>query len=187
MVIYGESWEYMGVFHEWGIPKFAGWFSSWNIPLKWIMTRGSPILGNSHIVFTYHQKDRTIIYNYLSRVLLWLTVPSFWCLSHSQNIIFYYHHLSSTGIFASKTCDNKTIGTFTNPWFLPWNLEENYSNKKSRAEFYAMIHASSHAQNQAQLTSSEVLGRCFNSQPQQHPSKRCPEKKKTSNPKTSDE
>ena len=31
-----------------GVSK-DGWFISWNIPLKWMMTGGTPISGNHHI------------------------------------------------------------------------------------------------------------------------------------------
>ena len=30
-------------------PKFS-WFISWKIPFNWMMTRGSPISGNLHII-----------------------------------------------------------------------------------------------------------------------------------------
>ena len=32
-----------------GTPKFAGWFFSGKIPSKWMMTGGTPILGNPHM------------------------------------------------------------------------------------------------------------------------------------------
>ena len=35
-----------GGFHNWGYPKFAGWLIEGKIPLKWMMTGGTPISGN---------------------------------------------------------------------------------------------------------------------------------------------
>ena len=30
-----------GPFLKWGYPKLAGWFISWKLPLKWMMTGGT--------------------------------------------------------------------------------------------------------------------------------------------------
>ena len=38
----------MGISINGGTP-IAGWFISWKIPLKWMMTGGTPISGNLHI------------------------------------------------------------------------------------------------------------------------------------------
>ena len=43
---------YMEVSIHGGSP-IAGWFISWKMLLKWVITRGTPILGNLHIS-TYH-------------------------------------------------------------------------------------------------------------------------------------
>ena len=37
-----------GCFYRWGYPKIDG--ISWKILLKWMMNRGTPILGNLHIL-----------------------------------------------------------------------------------------------------------------------------------------
>ena len=37
-----------GDFHKWVSQN--GWFISWNILLKWMISRGTPILGNHHIL-----------------------------------------------------------------------------------------------------------------------------------------
>ena len=67
MLIHAEktttgAWEFvraMGCWHypsicgfpkSWGYPKNAGWFLSWKIPWKWMMTRGTPISRNLHIL-----------------------------------------------------------------------------------------------------------------------------------------
>ena len=39
-----------GGFHSHGGKPIAGWFISWKIPLKWMMTGGNPIYGNLHAV-----------------------------------------------------------------------------------------------------------------------------------------
>ena len=38
----------MEIFQNRGTP-IAGWFVSWKIPLKWMMTRGTPRYGNPHM------------------------------------------------------------------------------------------------------------------------------------------
>ena len=42
----------------WGVSRngdtpIAGWFISWNIPLEWMMTRGTPISGNAYILYRF--------------------------------------------------------------------------------------------------------------------------------------
>ena len=36
-----------------GNTPIADWSISWKIPLKWMMNRGTPILGNLHILEWY--------------------------------------------------------------------------------------------------------------------------------------
>ena len=38
----------LGLSGNGGTP-IAGWFISWKIPLKWMMTGGTPISGNHHL------------------------------------------------------------------------------------------------------------------------------------------
>ena len=44
-----HGWRYGG-FHSHGGTPIAGWFVMEKIPMKWMMTRGTPILGNPHRV-----------------------------------------------------------------------------------------------------------------------------------------
>ena len=35
---------------KWGYPFIAGWFISWKIPLKWMRSGGTTILGNLQMI-----------------------------------------------------------------------------------------------------------------------------------------
>ena len=44
-----------GGFHKWGYPQIDGSYGE--IPLKWMMEWGTPILRNLHMLISYDQKS----------------------------------------------------------------------------------------------------------------------------------
>ena len=59
---WNEFWQYRGFHGHGGYPQLAGWFLLRKIPLKWMMTRGTPILGNLHIYIYIHIYIHIYIY-----------------------------------------------------------------------------------------------------------------------------
>ena len=52
----------LDLYYHLGIPingcTQKGWFISWNILLKWMISRGTPILGNHHILIILLKVER---------------------------------------------------------------------------------------------------------------------------------
>ena len=50
-----------------GVPPIAGWFISWKMPLKWMMNRGTPMLGTPHICTIFIDFIGLIVFHWIYR------------------------------------------------------------------------------------------------------------------------